>query len=199
MIKLFSCALFLNYSLLNINMKNSIKALAILAALGFAGTASAQNSTSATGYAAGNIISPISINPVEGKGGVNFGNIVNGNGAVTEANGSNTYTVNGMAPGTSNKGTIGDAEFTIAGDASQTFAWTATILTPTPATGVTLSNVVLTSSSLGTIATVGASSGTGSLSGGTVTAALGLTVTLNGAATGSFNFPGAIQLAANYN
>ncbi len=95
-------------------MKNSIKALAVLLTLGFAGTAFAQ-APAVVGYGTANatVITPISITPGTQ---LNFGNLIGGTGTVYENKGV-------MSPAQQNVGgvTPTDQVFHVAGQAGYSF------------------------------------------------------------------------------
>jgi len=127
-------------------MKHSIKLFAAIAVLGLAGTASAQNSANAIGTANATIIAPITLRATHA---LNFGNIVAGNGTVTELGGSNTYNPLSLTPGTQ-IGTPSDATFAVTGQPAFNFA----ITTPAGTTvtdGTTTLNVDLLSAAAGTL------------------------------------------------
>jgi len=125
-------------------MKNAIKLVVAAMLVACAGSAFAQNSTSATGYAQGNVISPITITPR--ASGVNFGNIVGGPaGNVTEANGTSNFSNVQNEPG-SNNGTVGDALFSVHGESGVQYAWSVSHTTMNSAglpAGVTLTQVTI--------------------------------------------------------
>ncbi|MEO6939407.1 MAG: DUF4402 domain-containing protein [Candidatus Kapaibacterium sp.] len=93
-------------------MKNSIKILAAIAILGFAGNASAQTSASTTASASATIISGITLSH---DADLTFGKIVNdGVGGTVTVN--NNGTINyGTLTTTLTPGTIGAAKFTVGG------------------------------------------------------------------------------------
>jgi len=136
-------------------MKNSIKTLAVLALVGFAGTAFAQNNASTTGTASGSLIAPITLVQTTP---MTFGNAVAGVAGTigTPGEGSLAGFSTGLNPGTQG-GTQGDAVFTVGGNGNFTFA----ITTPATAT-VGGSATGVTSIALG-------SNATGALSGGSAT------------------------------
>jgi hypothetical protein len=102
-------------------MKNAIKLILVAAIVAFAGTASAQNTASANGYASGNIITPISITPQ--SSGINFGNIVTGvAGTVTEMHGNDVDAPLTLNPG-SNHGTLGNAQYVVFGQPNYVVNW----------------------------------------------------------------------------
>ncbi len=152
-------------------MKNSIKLLAAISILGFAGTAMAQNTNTATGTANANIITPISVNTDNAT--LNFGNIVSPQVAgdvVRPGDGTETYSA-GEDPGANNYGTRGDATFVVNGDGSSQFG--VTMGSVTYVTGVWGSSTFTPQDISGTYNLV---SGTKSLiSGGTMHVAAGQT------------------------
>jgi len=171
-------------------MKNTIKALAILAICGFAGTASAQNTASANGYAAGNIIAPVSVRPNENGGGINFGSFVAGSGTVTESgNHITNYSNSQMSPG-SNQGSPADASFTVSGQANYSVNLSTAVLGGLPA-GLTLSALTVTPGT----------NPVGLGAGGSVNVTIGGTLTDDGSYTtpGAFNAANAFSLTAAYN
>jgi len=180
-------------------MKNTIKALAVLAILGFSGSAFAQSSATANGNASGYVIYPIKI--TTNQANIQFGNIVNGTaGTVTEANGSDGYAPTSLSPGSSagNHGTISDASFTIGGWGGQTFAWSLTD-NGAGSAGLTISNYVATSNSGAGINGIGTSGGTGTIGEGS-TITVGATANLtSGVPEGTFLYTAAFTLAVNYN
>jgi hypothetical protein len=149
-------------------MKNTIKILAAFAVLGFAGTASAQNTAQATGTANATVISPIAITANQA---LDFGNIVStvAGGTISETNGTPNYSGdNGSALSPAQAGTIEDATFTVTGQAGYTFNTTAT-------TPVCVPNTYH-------VALVGAAIGSLTLAGGTNTFHVSGTLTVPAAA-----------------
>ncbi len=151
-------------------MKNSIKILAALAVLGFAGNAFAQASATATGTANATIIKPITITPSSPRtnvtpGTLDFGTIIGSasGGTVTEAGGSNTYSDASLQPNT--PGHIQDAYFTVTGQASSNIdIWWGGAFSPAMPAGFTLTLNVL-STSTGTMGTSEATSADATLDG----------------------------------
>jgi hypothetical protein len=178
-------------------MKNTIKALAVLAILGFSGSAFAQSSATANGNASGYVITPIGI--TTNQANVQFGQIVQGTaGTVTEANGADNYSNTQLSPGGHNLGTISDASFTITGWSGAAFAWTLTN-NNLGSNGLTIGGFVATTNSGAGILGTGNSSGTGTVGEGS-TLAVGATATLtNTVPEGQFNYGGAFTLSVNYN
>ncbi len=118
-------------------MKNSIKTLAVIALVGFAGTAFAQNSATTNGTATGSLIAPIAINQTQA---MYFGNAVSGTaGTVGTPSATPSGFSTGLNPGTQG-GTLKDAIFAVTGAPGYTFAITtpATTTNTGTATGVTI-------------------------------------------------------------
>jgi hypothetical protein len=165
-------------------MKNSIKLLAALAVIGFAGTASAQNSAQATGTANATVIAPIAIIANQA---LDFGNIVStvAGGTVSETNGTPNYAGDaGSALSTAQAGTIEDATFTVTGQANYTFATSANAVSGLPA-GYS-------------VALVGATNASLTLVGGTNTFHVSGTLTVPAAAAAA-NITGTWTETASYN
>ncbi len=102
-------------------MKNSIKILAAIAVIGFAGNASAQGPT-ANANANATVVQPVSLS--NNGTALSFGNVVavaNGSATMSDAPvGVETYTA-GVDPGNLNRGTQSNVHFTVSGAAG--FLW----------------------------------------------------------------------------
>jgi hypothetical protein len=106
-------------------MKNSIKILAAIAILGFAGNASAQINV-ATATASATVVAPIAVTT---SGSLQFGNIVGGNNvAATMTNNGGTYATSAYSNASINPGSAGNAgtislpTFNVTGEGNFTFA-----------------------------------------------------------------------------
>jgi len=165
-------------------MKNTIKILAALAVIGFAGTASAQNTATATGTANATVISPIAITANQY---LDFGNIVStvAGGTVSETNGTPNYAGDpGSALSAAQAGTIEDATFTVTGQAGYTFNTSATSVVCVPNTYH--------------VSLVGATNASLTLTGGTNTFHVSGTLTVPAAAAAG-NVTGTWTETASYN
>jgi len=108
----------------NTYMKNSIKALVVMAVLAIAGTSFAQNSASANATANATIVCPLTLT---NSTALSFGNITNtsGGGTATVAtNGSETYNNVSAFSGTGGAGSVGAATFTVGGQNGFSFSTT---------------------------------------------------------------------------
>lgn len=170
-------------------MKNSIKALAVLAILGFAGTAMAQNTASCNPTANGTVIAPIGIGfdqPLQ------FGNVLNaGPGTVTMTQGGAVYSVANMNPGLA-AGPQTVPTFTATGQPTFTFAVVRGPMTAVVGGG----NLAWTSATMIAFDAVGPSSGT--LTGGTATWTQGGILTIP-ALCPLGTYAGTWNVAVNYN
>jgi hypothetical protein len=113
-------------------MKNSIKILAAIAILGFAGNASAQNTANASAAATANIVTPISVaktGTATNAGNMSFGSFYQGAGPViVSAAPSTTWThVNNTAFTGTGALTASAANFTAGGEAGYSFNATASV------------------------------------------------------------------------
>lgn len=120
-------------------MKNSLKALVVVAILAIAGMASAQNSATATATANATVVCPISIT---NNTNLEFGTITNSasGGYVIVGNG-NATTYSGVAnyTGTPAGNTPHEADFTVRGQGAFSYSVAPTITTNFGGAGATLS------------------------------------------------------------
>jgi len=122
-------------------MKNSLKALVLVAILAISGIANAQNSASATATANATIVCPISI--VNTKN-LEFGTITNtatGGTVLVDAYDNVTYTTVSATTGSHAGATPHSAKFTIGGQGGFTYSVTPSITTNFGGAGATLSNL----------------------------------------------------------
>jgi hypothetical protein len=119
-------------------MKNSLKALVVVAILAIAGMASAQNSANADATANATVVCPIKITNTHS---LDFGTITNsatGGTVVVTPAGTATYT-NVVATTGSHASPVHEADFTIGGESGFTYTVTNTIVTNfTPPGGAAL-------------------------------------------------------------
>jgi len=119
-------------------MKNSIKALVVVAILAIAGMANAQNSASATATANATVVCPISIT---NNTNLQFGTITNSasGGTVTvPTTGSAVYSGVVATTGANAGPTPHSADFTVKGQGAFAYSVTSTIVTNFAGTGATL-------------------------------------------------------------
>jgi hypothetical protein len=120
-------------------MKNSLKALVVVAILAVAGLANAQNSASATATANATVVCPISIH---NNTNLEFGTITNSasGGTVVVGNGD-AVSYSGVAnfTGTPAGATPHEADFTVGGEGGFSYSVTPTIATNFGGSGATLS------------------------------------------------------------
>jgi len=120
-------------------MKNSLKALVVVAILAIAGMANAQNSASATATANATIVCPISI---VNTTNLEFGTITNsatGGSVVVDAYDNVTYNTVAATTGTHAGATPHAANFNIGGQGQFTYTVTPSITNNFGGTGATLS------------------------------------------------------------
>ncbi len=120
-------------------MKNSLKALVVVAILAIAGMANAQNSASATATANATVVCPISIT---NNTNLQFGTITNsasGGTVVVPAVGSAVYTGVVATTGANAGPAPHSADFTVKGQGAFAYTVTSTIVTNFSGTGATLS------------------------------------------------------------
>jgi hypothetical protein len=133
-------------------MKNSLKALVVVAILAIAGMANAQNSASATATANATVVCPIAIH---NNTNLEFGTITNsatGGTVVVPANGSATYTNVAATTGSHAGPAPHSADFTISGQGQFFYTVTPTIVTNFAGVGATLSNLTWDNGSFAQIA-----------------------------------------------
>jgi len=122
-------------------MKNSLKALVVVAILAIAGMANAQNSASATATANATVVCPISIADVTN---LEFGTITNsatGGTLVVAPDNSTTYTNVAATTGSHAGATPHAAHFTTGGEGQFTYSVTPTVQTNFGGSGASLSNL----------------------------------------------------------
>jgi hypothetical protein len=120
-------------------MKNSLKALVVVAILAIAGMASAQNSANANGTANATIVCPISI---VNTSNLQFGTITNtatGGNVVIPANGAAVYTTVAATTGSNAGPAPHSANFNVGGQGAFSYSVAPTIVTNFGGTGASLS------------------------------------------------------------
>jgi len=173
-------------------MKNSIKALVVVALLAIAGMANAQSSSTANATANATIVCPVSIIDATTLGNLEFGTIVNGpSGGTATVSTTDVETFTGVGvvgyTGSVSHATPHAADFLIGGQAGFPISITATSIAPFMV-GATLGSLT---SSLGSSVTL---TGTGCVSGTVLD--IGGTITFPGTTTG--NLVGNIQVVVSY-
>jgi len=129
-------------------MKNSLKALVVVAILAIAGMANAQNSASATATANATVVCPIAIHDITN---LEFGTITNsatGGSVTVPAYGSASYSGVVATTGAHAGPTPHSANFGISGQAMFFYTVTPTIVTNFAGVGATLSNLTWGNGSL---------------------------------------------------
>jgi len=172
-------------------MKNSIKALVVVALLAIAGMANAQSSANANATANATIICPISIIDNATQGNLEFGTIVNGPSGGTEtvtAAGVSSFTGTGVSgyTGSAPHNAPHAAHFTVGGQSGFNYSVATTLVTDF-GSGVTLTGLTNSQGTQATFAstpvgcvtnqmTVGGTINFGSAAGGAYTAQINVAV-----------------------